>query len=70
MALLFFVEPAGLGPISAILHITPATAFIATDIQKQPAAGRIGTRFDIVQLIGYQQLGSGTDNWIENPVQP
>jgi len=61
---------AGFGPIAAILYVTPAAAFIAADIQKKPAAGGIGTRFDILQIVGYKHLGSGTDNRIKNPVQP
>jgi len=66
----FLIEPAGLGAVSTVLHITPAASFVAAGIQKKPPAGRVGARFDILQLSRYQQLGCGPDYRIEDPVQP
>ncbi len=66
----FLIKSAGLGAVAAVLHVTPAAAFVAAGIQKKPPAGRVGARFDILQLNGYQQLDRGTDDRIEEPVQP
>ena len=67
-ALPFPVESTGLGAVAAVLHVAPAPALVAADIQKEPPAGRIGAGFDFLQLIGYQQLGRGTNNRVEQPV--
>jgi hypothetical protein len=46
----FLVEPGSLGPVAAISHVAPTPAPVAADVDKQPAAGRIGTGFNFISF--------------------